>query len=302
MVLVLAVNNGKTAVALIFFSFVCQICIAAFAACAPPRFDTFAEKMVARWGVADTNFQTVEEVMRSCGGAVQGIREVPFLSTEAETVQGPYLNRANDGFIYFDCGSYSSGPVDLSSQDGAILSSLILPKSPESSESRAVLTASIESTTDTGNSLNAMRMSRMFRVPFSGELSFEQENFEMYVTCELPNNIVWTKQQMCFMPSRGQPWMVQKLKWDKSVIDAPTSDSDTDASSNSIVGWAVALAANDIDGSMWLDSSPSPPESGVIFSIGTVCPDTQKVRAQVRAYNEHGMLDSVSLQEGILES
>merc|ERR1719491_2589881 len=54
--------------------------------------------------------------MRSCGGAVQGIREVAIpietadMGGKAETM---YHNRADDGFVYFDCGSYTQGPVQL---------------------------------------------------------------------------------------------------------------------------------------------------------------------------------------------
>jgi len=41
--------------------------------------------------------------MRSCGGAVQGIR----------VGDGSLLNRQDDGFCFFDCGSWTQGPTAL---------------------------------------------------------------------------------------------------------------------------------------------------------------------------------------------
>lgn len=40
----------------------------------------------------------MEEVMRSCGGAVQGLREI----REAQESQSVFLNRADDGFVFFE--------------------------------------------------------------------------------------------------------------------------------------------------------------------------------------------------------
>ena len=47
----------------------------------------------------------VAEVMRSCGGAVQGVRAT------TDGVEGPLLNRQDDGFVYFDDGSWCFGPT-----------------------------------------------------------------------------------------------------------------------------------------------------------------------------------------------
>ena len=64
--------------------------------------------------------KVVEEVMRSCGGAVQGIRE-PFIVTTTNENEddkaGLYLNRANDGFVFYDHGDYSLGPVNWKNTD-----------------------------------------------------------------------------------------------------------------------------------------------------------------------------------------
>ena len=78
-----------------------------------PSFDTFSAAATGSWhgtqyqwpgdanGVPCTS--VVDEVMRSCGGAVQGVR----------VGDGPLLNRQDDGFCFFDCGSWTQGPTAL---------------------------------------------------------------------------------------------------------------------------------------------------------------------------------------------
>ena len=114
---------------------------AAFSAatpCPPPRFDSFSDAVVGGWerrgGAASSppsaapGVDEVQEVMRSCGGAVQGAREVPLglgrregeeeKEEDGGVGEGRYHNRADDGFVYFDCGSYSAGPVQLGKGNG----------------------------------------------------------------------------------------------------------------------------------------------------------------------------------------
>ena len=85
-----------------------------------PSFDTFSAAATGSW--TGTQYQwtadgatngvpctaVVDEVMRSCGGAVQGVR----------VGDGPLLNRQDDGFCFFDCGSWMQGPTKLT--DGAL--------------------------------------------------------------------------------------------------------------------------------------------------------------------------------------
>ena len=83
-----------------------------------PSFDTFSAAATGSWHgtqyqwPGDTNgvpcTSVVDEVMRSCGGAVQGVR----------VDDGPLLNRQDDGFCFFDCGSWTQGPTKLT--DGAL--------------------------------------------------------------------------------------------------------------------------------------------------------------------------------------
>ena len=92
--------------------------IAVHASALAPSFDTFSAAAVGSWhgtqyrwpgdtnGVACT--AVVDEVMRSCGGAVQGIR----------VGDGPLLNRQDDGFYFFNCGSWTQGPTKIA--DGIV--------------------------------------------------------------------------------------------------------------------------------------------------------------------------------------
>ena len=83
-----------------------------------PSFDAFSAAATGSWHgtqyewPGDTNGvaceTVVDEVMRSCGGAVQGVR----------VDDGPLLNRQDDGFCFFDCGSWTQGPTKLT--DGAL--------------------------------------------------------------------------------------------------------------------------------------------------------------------------------------
>mmetsp|Transcript_16690 Transcript_16690/g.43663 ORF Transcript_16690/g.43663 Transcript_16690/m.43663 type:complete len:274 (-) Transcript_16690:301-1122(-) len=75
-----------------------------------PNFDTFCQNAVGHWASAGSSSSsaTVSEVMRSCGGAVQGVRETGGGA-------GVYLNRADDNFAYFDDGSFTT-----TSDDGSI--------------------------------------------------------------------------------------------------------------------------------------------------------------------------------------
>ena len=87
--------------------------IAVHASALAPSFDTFSAAAVGSWH--GTQYQwpgdkngvpctaVVEEVMRSCGGAVQGVR----------VDDGPLLNRQDDGFCFFDCGSWTQGPTKI---------------------------------------------------------------------------------------------------------------------------------------------------------------------------------------------
>ena len=73
--------------------------------------DTFAPLGVAAGFVSPLSPCATEstEIMRSCGGAVQGLTETQGASEIA-------LNRAHDGFVYFDDGSWALAPTLLDAE------------------------------------------------------------------------------------------------------------------------------------------------------------------------------------------
>ena len=155
-----------------------------FSPCAPPRFDVFCDKIVGSWQTPDGT-QSVEEVMRSCGGAVQGIRD-DF-----------YLNRADDGFVYFDCGTYSHGPVDTAATN-TFMASLAVPKA-------RILLSSSEGKTEATLAPKAT---------FGGESTPRRDDLSLKVI-KKPEYNVW-RQIQCRMSSPSQPWMMQRVQWESS--------------------------------------------------------------------------------------
>lgn len=109
------------------------------AAALAPSFDSFLERASGRWhggsyswtltespnamplGVAPGFVTTpsassteVTEVMRSCGGAVQGVQE----SRECQPAPGKVmLNRQVDGTSFFSCGAWGQAPTYLSNAE-----------------------------------------------------------------------------------------------------------------------------------------------------------------------------------------
>jgi len=109
------------------------------AAAIAPSFDSFLERAGGRWhggsyswtltespnamplGVAPGFVTTpsassteVTEVMRSCGGAVQGVQE----SRECQPAPGKVmLNRQVDGTSFFSCGAWGQAPSYLSNAE-----------------------------------------------------------------------------------------------------------------------------------------------------------------------------------------
>ena len=189
-----------------------------FTSCASPRFDDFSEKVLGEWhwqeeeeqdegndssSMVHVKAESVQEVMRSCGGAVQGMREVPSIlsssANEKSNEEGYYLNRANDGFVYFDKdGSYSCGPVQLNSEgeDAPWISSVSFGKT------RMILAQ------EKGN-CERLQVHRKY----AGEPSVAVTDETLLRT--IPGTVVWDEIVRCRMPSISQPWMTQRLKWER---------------------------------------------------------------------------------------
>lgn len=263
------------------------------ASCAPPRFDTFSEKVTGRWhAIASTNNvvtqQTAEEVMRSCGGAVQGVRDVPLMGKEDSVEEGPYLNRADDGFTFFDCGSYTQGPVRMEESNAmTFLASLSVPSKPAS---RIVLETEIEN-----QAVIACRVhTRLQRAAFGedGSSSIEASNLVVEQLKAPPHDIAFNQQFQCRMPSESQPWMMQRVQWEMFEDTALASPTDADPRTRS---WATIQDAADFNDLS--NNGNSNNSNGWVVCMGAQCSSTGWAKSIVRHYDEKGMLIRVAMQQ-----
>ena len=280
----------------------------------PPRFDNFCEQVIGTWGTS-SNSKTkhvgdVEEVMRSCGGAVQGIREVPIIvdssSAAATEDHRLYHNRADDGFIYFDCGSYCQGPVqlkdtnapDLGNQVGC-LTFTTMPKS------RVLFDSSGTCQT-------------LVRGPKRQMLS--DENICLQPThegdpqsVELDASVAWGKDIVCSMPN-NQPWMLQRVKWQQSTVNESNIISDKikiEPDELKVTSWIkkwnnsdenIVNMSDDLRnqlGSSTLDDFLLEDTSEIV-QFGAACETSGEIKCILRCYDEGGMLKGVILQQGKL--
>ena len=278
-----------------------------FKSCPPPRFDTFSDKLLGGWKWNDNDSEntkkgTVEEVMRSCGGAVQGIREAPGLCGNGDEEQGSYLNRANDGFVYFDQdASYSCGSVVFSTQEeeertDTWLTSLTMGKSR-----LCVISTSVHGDVgkDTATASTADRhCHQMFRTSYQAN---ENENLPSSNFLPSPiDSVVWSKITQCRLPALNQPWMLQRAKWESFTFDNDAMDIvDIDnVGTGSLHAWKMTQSCSDM--------TMYPPElrmsdTSTAFSIGGVCSRTGYVKSILRQYNtEDQSLQSVAWLEGRL--
>ena len=155
-----------------------------------PSFDTFSAAATGSWtgtqykwpgdsdGVACT--AVVNEVMRSCGGAVQGVR----------VGDGPLLNRQDDGFCFFNCGSWTQGPTKIA--DGIVHLNVGLVAQ---SGSRVRSTASISA----GHVVDAT-----------------------VVVEEKAGAAPLAKRE--WLTATGSPWLAPRLKWKRSTEEIGLPD------------------------------------------------------------------------------
>jgi hypothetical protein len=103
------------------------------------------------------------------------------------------------------------------------------------------------------------------------------------------------------MPSAGQPWMLQRAKWERKVseVDEYSSAEDTAASlDDSIIYrcWAMSQSASDFG--EWAEFASAQPSAGQVVHMGVLCKDTGEIQALVRHYNPSGGLTSVNFLQG----
>lgn len=200
---------------------------------------------------------------------MQGVREIPLLSSL-------YLNRADDGFVFFDCGSYTQGLVTLSAtEDNVMTTSLTL-----SAKSRLLLSNTLNAETKTSKVRTA---NVLHRDSFGDDgYSLTSKDFACTILESTPSDVAWNQQLQCSMSSPGQPWMLQRVQWESKGNGDNSFDFEP---SGSIQTWTDVQASDATDGAL-------------TWTVGVLCPDTGCVKTVTRQYNENGMLSLVSLRTG----
>ena len=303
----------------------------AFASCPPPRFDAFADATVGRWQYGPSlpdQAGEVEEVMRSCGGAVQGIREIPLSLSPASSAsssgdgepepEGRYLNRADDGFVYFDSGSYSAGPVQITAADDdsalQFMASLSFASTPKrrllvsafcrvalADDARTIRIEPVDET-NTGTIIGLSRVP--FRQPEDVDMSELPSVIDLQTFAKPPGyDINWRKEIVCRMASPAQPWMLQRAKWESFEEDSSREhglghpsggDEEEKPTRTDLKGW-VRVFDGEEEGAT---ANSNAAIGSTCIQIGALCTVTKEARAVVRGYNAEGKLNGVIIQEG----
>lgn len=293
--------------------------------CSPPRFDTFGDLLVGKWAIEKINtvcgddatsnvfVAEVEEVMRSCGGAVQGIREPATGNSSGEEADAEtsskYLNRANDGFVFFDDGCYTVGPLSIEQSKGEssgedFLSCLVLSeKDTEGRTQRHVFEfGGVTEQIYEGSGLlphdATLRTKQRFgdaNVSVTSPKDDNKETTPNYCVIEDITRIV-----RCRMPSEGQPWMLQRAKWETLLPvvvqekddDQKQSSSSTEPSASTNTDswkplvWASAESVQEFYKRLGTTASNMGDSSdgGIVVHTAVACPKSNNLRLLARHY------------------
>lgn len=245
----------------------------------------------------------VEEVMRSCGGAVQGIREPATTvgsNHDAET-RSTYLNRANDGFVFFDDGGYTMGPLSIGqgkSED--FLSCLVLPSKDPDGRTQRVVFGFGDSNEEIFNGTGplshtvTLRTKQRFGDTALGSNSSEDDDIETTANCFIEEI---TRIIRCRMPTEGQPWMLQRAKWESLVPVLPKENDDgnpeeTSSSSSSSTDsrnplvWATAESLHEFYRRLGTTASNMGDSSddGIVVQTAFACTKSNTLQILARHY------------------
>jgi hypothetical protein len=266
----------------------------------------------------------VEEVMRSCGGAVQGIRDsilLPAPTTTSTTIndqdsnQGRlyYLNRADDGFVFLDSGAYSFGPTSIIRSDDRLptRTELLATNFMLGSNRRLILTSTLSAETPPS--------SVIFRKTFGGSLDNDLQApalFTVGTTDSLLRSlsVVWEQSTHCSMPSPGQPWNLPRAKWATRRVPS-TTDTDTTtiqqqqqnrhddhwaltycwvSSDETVEDFAEWVGLSQADLGMGRDDF----ENGTIWFMGVHGPPNGPIQGVARIHDKNGALSNILFLQG----
>jgi hypothetical protein len=243
----------------------------------------------------------VTEVMRSCGGAVQGVEEQRECQPAAGSVR---LDRSVDGASFFSCGSWASAPAVLSNAEESDL--LTSPDCfglsvciAHNDYSRRRLLAVVADKTLACCDVTVERF-------VGASLQKEEEDDD---DDEAPDAVhaLLNRRLQCVVEANawdggatmltlaGEPpagaWLNARVRWQTSegLLDggAPLVPKASD-------GEDVAY----MPGGCWVRvGSASDEGGGTIVEVGSVCPEALEVKSMIHHYDAAGALSKVSLSK-----
>jgi len=256
--------------------------------CAAPRFDVFSERLICSWTDETNEKSSVEEVMRSCGGAVQGVREMTIVSPAGASGEddGLYLNRANDGFVFMDSGFYTFGPTSISEDT---MKDLNVVNFMFGKTSRLLLTG-----TTSGQDASFLRKTFGGSDLLSPEIEWADDYDKFPVMFE---SVI-----QCSTPGPGQPWNLQRAKWCKN---SSSGDCDDEAVSPEKLSCWMTSNQPASQFAEWSGLSTTFlgagwDAAGSVFSAGVVCPAAGTIQAMARFYSDSGSLTNTLYLRGSL--
>jgi hypothetical protein len=272
--------------------------------CAQPKFDEFAECTVGPWIkmplTTDGIKYEVDEVMRSCGGAVQGVRELPLHLVFPDLINKSdlrtYHNRADGGFVYANDGTYSAGPeqFDLEQADEDMeklfMSSLSFGKHRLwlTSTLDSVLAASKQCTENETASVVSFASLELSRPTSKVESPSQQQNDI--------ESITWHSIRRVRMPNISQPWSLARAKWQQARITTDEQESiEKGCTEGSLIG-STAIEFISESNAMFGDVIGE----GFMVKMQALSMESKHARSTIRCYDKGGQLKSVAFLEGSL--
>lgn len=286
-----------------------------------PSFDSFIERAVGQWRGASYTWQLdassvgigqakeellplsvapgfvttpspsstlVEPVMRSCGGAVQGVEENRVLSIGESTVA---LNRQVDGTTFFSFGSWASAPALLSNaEESDLLSSpdcfglSVNIAHDDNTRRRLLVVVSDGKPIVADVAVEALEGATDDEVPPVVEALLSQR-LQCIVEANAWEGGASTLALSGMPPITSAPWLNARTRWDLSVGDVQGGSP--------LVPEPSPCVAH-LPGGCWVRVSLEEESDCTLVEVGSLSPEAAEVKTISHIYNmETGSLSKV---------
>lgn len=181
------------------------------------------------------------------------------------------IDLSGDAFVYFECGSYCLGPVDLEEEEeDMFIASFAVPGS------RVYVEGDVDEEGYMDGSI-AMKYPRV--LPDNKDTEFLNDAFAIDMVHAVPD---FTIRHQIQGSSSSPSWNMDELAWET------TGEADPCEAEGPY--------------QLWLINKKNLVEGGCDLYTGIACTTTGYVKNLVRSYDESGKLAKVARQEGLLDS